>query len=254
MGLAVHRHGAPPAARRSTCPNWRRTSAPRRGEPQARRQDADNDRHPQPVLPCDLRDHLGAPIRLMTVAMVAFRRDGLRRQAGAPEDSLTAQADGHCQQGTGADAAAALSRGRLALVLASAGKASIRIHLVTTGNTVTGNAAVEVRGRSGNAGRARKRGLSAVDGRVLGVQGDRRTRRDDQPMRDLRPALRHLRRVLLRNRRYFLLGLAGALVLTGTLRYIESRRKRRSAGQPLKVRAMATATVGGAGFVPWPSR
>ncbi|QWT19595.1 PepSY domain-containing protein [Bacillus sp. NP157] len=44
---------------------------------------------------------------------------------------------------------------------------------------------------------------------------------------------------------YFLLGLAGAfLFYSGNLLYIESRRKRRAAEQPLKVRAMATATVG----------
>ncbi len=44
---------------------------------------------------------------------------------------------------------------------------------------------------------------------------------------------------------YFLLGLAGAfLFYSGNLLYIESRRKRRQADQPLKVRAMATATVG----------
>ncbi|SEW23601.1 PepSY-associated TM helix domain-containing protein [Luteibacter sp. 329MFSha] len=44
---------------------------------------------------------------------------------------------------------------------------------------------------------------------------------------------------------YFLLGLAGAfLFYSGNLLYIESRRKRRSAEQPMKVRAMATATVG----------
>ncbi|WP_240147841.1 PepSY-associated TM helix domain-containing protein [Luteibacter yeojuensis] len=44
---------------------------------------------------------------------------------------------------------------------------------------------------------------------------------------------------------YFLLGLAGAfLFYSGNLLYIESRRKRRQAGQPMKVRAMATATVG----------
>jgi hypothetical protein len=44
---------------------------------------------------------------------------------------------------------------------------------------------------------------------------------------------------------YFVLGLAGAfLFYSGNLLYIESRRKRRQADQPLKVRAMATATVG----------
>ncbi|MBB3226676.1 putative iron-regulated membrane protein [Luteibacter sp. Sphag1AF] len=44
---------------------------------------------------------------------------------------------------------------------------------------------------------------------------------------------------------YFLLGLAGAfLFYSGNLLYIETRRKRRQADQPLKVRAMATATVG----------
>lgn len=44
---------------------------------------------------------------------------------------------------------------------------------------------------------------------------------------------------------YFLLGLAGAfLFYSGNLLYIETRRKRRSAEQPMKVRAMATATVG----------
>ncbi|MGE7137734.1 PepSY-associated TM helix domain-containing protein [Luteibacter sp. NPDC031894] len=44
---------------------------------------------------------------------------------------------------------------------------------------------------------------------------------------------------------YFLLGLAGAfLFYSGNLLYIESRRKRRQADQPMKVRAMATATVG----------
>lgn len=44
---------------------------------------------------------------------------------------------------------------------------------------------------------------------------------------------------------YFLLGLAGAfLFYSGNLLYIESRRKRRQPDQPLKVRAMATATVG----------
>jgi hypothetical protein len=44
---------------------------------------------------------------------------------------------------------------------------------------------------------------------------------------------------------YFLLGLAGAfLFYSGNLLYIESRRKRRLAEQPMKVRAMATATVG----------
>ncbi|HVI57241.1 MAG TPA: PepSY-associated TM helix domain-containing protein [Luteibacter sp.] len=44
---------------------------------------------------------------------------------------------------------------------------------------------------------------------------------------------------------YFLLGLAGAfLFYSGNLLYIETRRKRRQAGQPMKVRAMATATVG----------
>ncbi|MGF6494614.1 putative iron-regulated membrane protein [Luteibacter sp. 621] len=44
---------------------------------------------------------------------------------------------------------------------------------------------------------------------------------------------------------YFILGLAGAfLFYSGNLLYIETRRKRRQADQPLKVRAMATATVG----------
>ena len=44
---------------------------------------------------------------------------------------------------------------------------------------------------------------------------------------------------------YFLLGLAGAfLFYSGNLLYIETRRKRRQVNQPLKVRAMATATVG----------
>lgn len=44
---------------------------------------------------------------------------------------------------------------------------------------------------------------------------------------------------------YFLLGLAGAfLFYSGNLLYIETRRKRRQADQPMKVRAMATATVG----------
>jgi hypothetical protein len=44
---------------------------------------------------------------------------------------------------------------------------------------------------------------------------------------------------------YFLLGLAGAfLFYSGNLLYIETRRKRRQAEQPMKVRAMATATVG----------
>ncbi|WP_368311656.1 PepSY-associated TM helix domain-containing protein [Luteibacter sp. CQ10] len=44
---------------------------------------------------------------------------------------------------------------------------------------------------------------------------------------------------------YFVLGLAGAfLFYSGNLLYIESRRKRRQPDQPLKVRAMATATVG----------
>ncbi|TCV92824.1 putative iron-regulated membrane protein [Luteibacter rhizovicinus] len=44
---------------------------------------------------------------------------------------------------------------------------------------------------------------------------------------------------------YFVLGLAGAfLFYSGNLLYIETRRKRRQADQPLKVRAMATATVG----------
>ncbi|KJV36552.1 PepSY-associated TM helix domain-containing protein [Luteibacter yeojuensis] len=44
---------------------------------------------------------------------------------------------------------------------------------------------------------------------------------------------------------YFILGLAGAfLFYSGNLLYIETRRKRRSAEQPMKVRAMATATVG----------
>jgi uncharacterized iron-regulated membrane protein len=44
---------------------------------------------------------------------------------------------------------------------------------------------------------------------------------------------------------YFILGLAGAfLFYSGNLLYIETRRKRRQAEQPLKVRAMATATVG----------
>lgn len=44
---------------------------------------------------------------------------------------------------------------------------------------------------------------------------------------------------------YFMLGLAGAfLFYSGNLLYIETRRKRRQADQPLKVRAMATATVG----------
>lgn len=43
---------------------------------------------------------------------------------------------------------------------------------------------------------------------------------------------------------YFLLGLGGAfLFYSGNLLYIESRRKRRHLEQPLKVRAMATATV-----------
>ncbi|UPG90129.1 PepSY domain-containing protein [Luteibacter aegosomaticola] len=44
---------------------------------------------------------------------------------------------------------------------------------------------------------------------------------------------------------YFVLGLAGAfLFYSGNLLYIETRRKRRQAEQPMKVRAMATATVG----------
>lgn len=44
---------------------------------------------------------------------------------------------------------------------------------------------------------------------------------------------------------YFILGLAGAfLFYSGNLLYIETRRKRRQAEQPMKVRAMATATVG----------
>jgi uncharacterized iron-regulated membrane protein len=44
---------------------------------------------------------------------------------------------------------------------------------------------------------------------------------------------------------YFLLGLAGAfLFYSGNLLYVESRRKRRHADQPRKVRAMAIATVG----------
>src|SRR5262249_5170239 len=44
---------------------------------------------------------------------------------------------------------------------------------------------------------------------------------------------------------YFLLGLAGAfLFYSGNLLWIESRRKRRHADQPLKTRIMARATVG----------
>jgi uncharacterized iron-regulated membrane protein len=108
------------------------------------------------------------------------------------------------------------------------------------------NAAVEVRGRSGKTlGEYGSVALSAVDGRVLGVQVTGARDANHATYAAIfglhfgtfgGTAVKWL---------YFLLGLAGAfLFYSGNLLYIESRRKRRSADQPLKVRAMATATVG----------
>ena len=107
-------------------------------------------------------------------------------------------------------------------------------------------AAAEVRGTSTKTlGEYGMVSLDAVDGHVLGIQLS--------GVRDANHAtysaifglhfgsfgnlsLRWL---------YFLLGLAGAfLFYSGNLLYIETRRKRRHADQPMKVRAMATATVG----------
>jgi uncharacterized iron-regulated membrane protein len=108
------------------------------------------------------------------------------------------------------------------------------------------NATAEVRGTSRKTlGEYGMVALDATDGRVIGIQvpGKRDANHATYSaifglhfgtFGDL--SVRWL---------YFLLGLAGAfLFYSGNLLYIESRRKRRQPEQPLKVRAMATATVG----------
>jgi uncharacterized iron-regulated membrane protein len=108
------------------------------------------------------------------------------------------------------------------------------------------NAAVEVRGTSGKTlGEYGTVALGAVDGHVLRLQVAGARDANHATYAAIygahfgsygHYALRWL---------YFLLGLAGAfLFYSGNLLYIETRRKRRQADQPLKARAMATATVG----------
>lgn len=107
-------------------------------------------------------------------------------------------------------------------------------------------AAAEVRGTSGKTlGEYGMVALDATDGRVLKVQVSGARDANHATYSAIfglhfgsfgSVSLRWL---------YFLLGLAGAfLFYSGNLLYIESRRKRRQTHQPLKVRAMATATVG----------
>lgn len=108
------------------------------------------------------------------------------------------------------------------------------------------NAAAEVRGTSGKTlGEYGTVALSAADGHVLRMQVAGARDANHATYAAIygihfgsfgHLALRWL---------YFLLGLAGAfLFYSGNLLYIETRRKRRQAEQALKVRAMATATVG----------
>ena len=189
----------------------------------------------------------GALICLMTIAMVAFNVMAFDGKLVALEDSLTGASPTITASKVQAPMLpphVAVEKARaVALASGAEGFDPDYLRYLQYGDR---NAAVEVRGRSGKTlGEYGSVALSAVDGRVLGVQVTGARDANHATYAAIfglhfgtfgGTAVKWL---------YFLLGLAGAfLFYSGNLLYIESRRKRRSADQPLKVRAMATATVG----------
>jgi uncharacterized iron-regulated membrane protein len=189
----------------------------------------------------------GALLCLTTVTLLAFNTlafDGKLMTAFDHATSAMPVVVASGKPGTMLSPEALVERARAAAL--AAGAAGFEPDYMRYLNYGDAGATAEVRGTSRKTlGEYGMVAMSATDGHVIGVQvpGARDANHATYSaifglhfgtFGDL--SLRWL---------YFLLGLAGAfLFYSGNLLYIESRRKRRQPDQPLKVRAMATATVG----------